>query len=84
MKIFTSLYFSIRYLYVQVRFEFIYKSEISYLTVHLHEKAQWDASFDMMLEQEIKKAMVGHEKDTHLNKKKKLINKTTQDVHGKP
>ena len=69
MKIFTSLYFSIRCLYVQVRFEFIYKSEISYLTVHLHEKSQSDASFDMMLEQEIKKAMVGHEKDTFKQEK---------------
>ena len=38
----------------------------------------------MTLKQEIKKAMVGHEKDAHLNKKKKLINKTTQDVRGKP
>ena len=29
--------------------------------------------------------MVGDEKDAHLNKKKnKLINKTTQDVRGKP
>ena len=28
--------------------------------------------------------MVGHETDAHLNEKKKLINKTTQDVHGKP
>ena len=37
----------------------------------------------MTLKQEIKKAMVGHEKDTHLNNKKKLINKTTQDVRGK-
>jgi len=64
MKIFTSLYFSIRCLHVQIRFELIYRSEISYLTIHLHEKALWDASFDMMLKQEIKKAMVGHEKDT--------------------
>ena len=62
-------------MYVQVRFEFIYMSEISYLTIH--EKAWEDASFDMTLKQEIKKAMVGHEKDTHLNNKKKLINKTT-------
>ena len=59
-------------------------SEISYLIVHLHEKAWKDARFDMTLRQEIKKAMVGHEKDAHLNKKKKLINKTTQDVRGKP
>ena len=28
--------------------------------------------------------MIGHEKDAHLNKNKKLINKTIQDVHGKP
>ena len=28
--------------------------------------------------------MAGHEKDTHLNNKKKLINKITQDVRGKP
>ena len=64
-------------MYVQVRFELIYMSEISYLTVYLHEKAQKDASFNMTLKQEIKKAMVRHEKDIHLNKKKKLINKTT-------
>ena len=38
----------------------------------------------MTLEQEIKKVMVGHEKDAHLNKKKKLIIKTTQNVRGKP
>ena len=56
-------------MYVQVRFELVYGSETSCLTVHLHEKAQIDASFDMMLEQEIKKAMVGHEKDAHLNNK---------------
>ena len=37
------------HLYVQVRFELIYESEISYLTVHLHEKARQDASFDMTL-----------------------------------
>ena len=37
-------------LYVQVRFELIYGSEISYLTIHLHEKAKKDASFDMTLE----------------------------------
>ena len=71
-------------MYVQVRFELIYKNEISYLTLHLHEKARWDASFDMMLEQEINKAMVRHEKDAHLNKKKKLVNKTTQDIREKP
>ena len=69
---------------MQVRFELIYESEISYQKVHLHEKAQKDASFDMTLKQEIKKLMVGHEKDAHLNKKKKLIIKTTQDVRGKP
>ena len=28
--------------------------------------------------------MVRHEKDTHLNKKKKLIIKTTPNVRGKP
>ena len=71
-------------MYVQVRFDLIYVNEISYLTVHLHEKARKDASFDMTHKQEIKKAMVGHEKDTHLNKKKKLIKKTIQDVRGKP
>ena len=71
-------------MYMQVRFELIYMSEISYLTIHLHEKARKDASFVMTLKQEIKKAMVGHEKDAHLNKKKKLINKKTQDVRGKP
>ena len=67
-------------MYVQVRFEFIYGSEISYLTF---EKARKDASFDMKLKQEIKKVMVGHEKDAHLDKKKLTI-KITQDVHGKP
>ena len=71
-------------MYMQVRFELIYISEISYLTVHLHEKAREDANFNMTLKQEIKKAMVGHEKDAHLNKSKKLIKKTTQNVHGKP
>ena len=69
---------------MQVRFELIYRSEISYLTIHVHEKGRKDASFDMTLKQEIKKVMVGHEKDAHLNKKKKLTIKTTQDVHGKP
>ena len=69
---------------MQVRFELIYRSEISYLTIHVHEKARKDASFDMTLKQEIKKVMVGHEKDAHSNKKKKLTIKTTQDVHGKP
>ena len=39
-------------MYVQVRFELIYGSEISYLTVHLHEKAWKDANFDMTLEKE--------------------------------
>jgi len=28
--------------------------------------------------------MIGHEKDAHINNKKKLITKETQDVHGKP
>ena len=70
-------------MYVQVRFELIYGSKISYLIEHLHEKARKDASFDMTLKQEIKKVMVRHEKDAHLNKKK-LIIKTTQDVRGKP
>ena len=32
----------------------------------------------------IEKVMVGHEKDAHLDKKKKMIIKITQDVHGKP
>ena len=59
-------------------------SEINYLIVHLNEKAREDESFDMTLKQEIKKAMVGHEKDAHLNKKKKLIKKTIQDVREKP
>ena len=65
---------------MQVRFELIYGSEISYLTVCLHENARKDASFDMTLEhpkQEIKKVMVGHEKDSHLDKKKKQIIKMT-------
>ena len=38
----------------------------------------------MTLKQEIKKLMVGHEKYTHLEKKKKLIIKTTWNVRGKP
>ena len=38
----------------------------------------------MTIKQEIKKVMVGHEKDAYLNIKKKLIIKTTQDVEGKP
>ena len=38
----------------------------------------------MTLKQEIKKVMIEHEKDAHLNKKKKLIIKTRQDVRGKP
>ena len=72
---------------MQVRFELIYGSEISYLTIHLHEKTKKDASFDMTLEhskQEIKKVMVGYEKDAHLDKKKMMIIKITQDVRGKP
>ena len=71
-------------MYVQVRFEFIQRSEISYLTVYLHEKARKDARFDMTLKQERKKVMIGHEKDAHLNKKKKLITKATPDVLGNP
>ena len=35
---------------MQVRFELIYMNKISYLIVHLHEKAWKDASFDMTLE----------------------------------
>ena len=31
-----------------------------------------------------KKVMIGYEKDAHLNKKKKLITKETQDVRGNP
>ena len=72
---------------MQVRFELIYGSEISCLTVYLHEKVRIDASFDMMLntqKKEIEKVMVGHEKDAHLDKKKKMIIKITQDVCGKP
>ena len=38
----------------------------------------------MTLKEEIKKVIVGYEKDAHLNKKKKLTIKTTQDVNGKP
>ena len=74
-------------MYVQVIFELIYGSEISYLTVHLHEKTWKDASFDMTLEhpkQEITKVMVGHEKAAHWDKKKKQIIKIIQDVRGKP
>ena len=40
-----------RVLYMQVRLELIYLSEISYLIVHLQEKAREDASFDMTLKQ---------------------------------
>ena len=38
----------------------------------------------MTLKEEIKKVMVGYEKDAHLDKKKKMIIKITQDVCGKP
>ena len=55
---------------MQVRFELIYGSEISYLIVHLYEEARKDASFDMTLKQEKKKVMLGHKKDAHLNNKK--------------
>ena len=34
--------------------------------------------------QEIKKVMEGYEKDAHLDNKKKMIIKITQDVRGKP
>ena len=37
----------------------------------------------MTFKQEIKKVVIGHEKDTHLNKKKKLTIKTIQDVREK-
>ena len=53
----------------------------------MHEKAQIDASFDMMLnsqKKEIEKVMAGHEKDAHLDNKKKKIIKITQDVRAKP
>ena len=59
---------------MQVRFELIYGSEISCLTVHLHEKARIDASFDMILNtqnKEIEKVMVGHEKDAYLDKRRR-------------
>ena len=69
---------------MQVRFGLIYGSEISYLTIDLHEKARKVASFDMTLEQEINKVMVGHEKDAYFNNNKKLIIKTTQNVRGNP
>ena len=36
-------------MYVQLKFELNYMNEISYLTVHLYEKARTDASFDMTL-----------------------------------
>ena len=65
-------------MYVQVRFELVYGSETSFLIVHLHEKDRIDASFDMMLntqKKEIEKVMVGHEKDAHLDKKKRLLSK---------
>ena len=71
-------------MYVQVKFELIYGSEISYLIVHLYEKPKKYASFDIRLKQEIKKVMVGHEKDAHLNKKKKQIIKTIKDIREKP
>ena len=72
---------------MQVRFELVYGSETSCLTVHLHEKARIDASFDMMLNtqnKKIEKVMVGHENDAYLDKKKKMIIKITHAVHGKP
>ena len=50
------------YLYVQVRFELIQRSEISYLIVHLHEKARKGANFDMTIKQERNKVMIRHEK----------------------
>ena len=72
---------------MQVRFELVYGSETSCLTVHLHEKARIDASFDMMLNtqnKKIEKVMVGHENDAYLDKKKKMIIKITHAVRGKP
>ena len=74
-------------MYVQVRFELVFGSETSCLAVHLHEKAQIDASFDMMLNtqnKKIEKVMVGHEKDAYLDKKNKMIIKITHAVRGKP
>ena len=65
-----TLWYRRNQLYMQVRFELIYGSEISYLIVHLYEETRKDASFDMTLKQEIKKVMVGHKQDAHLNKKK--------------
>ena len=65
-----TLWYRRNQLYMQVRFELIYGSEISYLIVHLYEEARKDASFDMTLKQEIKKVMLGHKKDAHLNNKK--------------
>ena len=50
----TTFYYIV--VYVQVRFELIYVSEISYLTVHLYEKVREDASCNMTLKQEIKKS----------------------------
>ena len=44
---------------MQVRFELIYKSKISYLKVYLHEKTQVDARFDMTIKQEINKESYG-------------------------
>ena len=38
-------------MYMQVRFELVYGSETSCLTVQLHEKTRIDASFDMMLDE---------------------------------
>ena len=56
-------------------------------TVHLHEKTQIDASFDIVLNtqnKKIEKVTVAHEKDAYLEKKKKMIIKITHDVRGKP
>ena len=74
-------------MYVQVRFELVFGSETSCLAVHLLEKAQIDASFDMMLNtqnKKIEKVMVGHEKDAYLDKKNKMINKITHVVRENP
>ena len=67
---------------MQVRFKLIYRSEISYLTVHLHEKAWKDARFDITLKQEIKKVMVGHKKDTFKQEEANYQNNTR--CTGKP
>ena len=53
---------------MQVRFELIYRSKISYLKVYLHEKTQVDARFDMTIKQEINKESYGKTWKRHIFK----------------